>query len=63
MTRHDTDLVSLAFGLLFAAVGAVMLADGRLALSWDWLVPAIAIAFGAILIAAGWRRRGTTGPS
>lgn len=59
MTRHSTDLVSLAFGLLFAAIAAVMLADGRLALSWDWLAPAIAIGFGAILIAAGWRQRGS----
>ena len=58
MMRHPTDLVSLAFGLLFAAVGAVLLADVRLAISTDWLVPAVAIGFGAILILAGARRRG-----
>ncbi len=57
MTRHATDLVSLAFGLLFAAVGAVLLADERLAIATDWLLPAVAIGFGAILIAAGWRQR------
>ena len=57
MTRHPTDLVSLAFGLLFAGIGAVLLADERLLLSTDWLVPAVAIGFGAMLIAAGARRR------
>jgi hypothetical protein len=57
MTRHDTDLFSLAFGLLFAAVGLGILADARFAISWEWLAPSIAIGFGAILIAAGWRRR------
>ena len=61
MTRHATDLVSLAFGLLFAAIGALLLADQRLAISSDWLVPAVAIGFGAILIAAGMRRRAPTG--
>ena len=60
MTRHPTDLVSLAFGLLFAAVAAVMLADERLALSWDWMAPGIAIGLGATLIAAGLRRRTST---
>jgi cytochrome c-type biogenesis protein CcmH/NrfF len=58
MTRHATDLVSLAFGLLFAAIGAVLLADQRLAISTDWLAPVVAIGLGAILIAAGARRRG-----
>lgn len=58
MRRHSTDLVSLSFGLLFAAIGILLLADERLALSWDWLAPAVAIGFGAIFIAAGWRRRG-----
>ena len=57
MTRHTTDLVSLAFGLLFLAVGAVLLVDERLSISTDWLVPAVAIGFGVILIAAGWRQR------
>ena len=57
MIRHDTDLVSLAFGLLFATIGLGILADARFAISWEWLAPAIAIGFGAILIAAGWRRR------
>jgi cytochrome c-type biogenesis protein CcmH/NrfF len=54
MTRHATDLV----GLLFAAIGAVLLADQRLAISTDWLAPVVAIGLGAILIAAGARRRG-----
>ncbi len=57
MTRHATDLVSLAFGLLFAAIGVVLLADQRLSISTDWLAPVVAIGLGAILIAAGARRR------
>ena len=57
MKRHGTDLLWLAFGLLFAAIAAVVLADERLALSTDWLVPAVAIGCGAILVAAGWRQR------
>jgi hypothetical protein len=58
MPRHATDLVSLAFGLLFAAFGVVLLAGQRLAISTDWLAPGVAIGLGAILIAAGARRRG-----
>jgi len=59
MTRHPIDFVSLAFGVLFAVIGLVMLAGDRLALSWEWLAPATVIALGAILITAGWTRRTT----
>ena len=60
MTRHPVDYVSLAFGVLFAVIGAVMLAGDQLALSWEWLPPATVIVLGSILISAGWNRRTTT---
>lgn len=33
MTRHPVDFVSLTFGVLFAAIGLVMLAGDQLALT------------------------------
>jgi hypothetical protein len=52
MSRHSIDLLSLAFGLLFAALGLVLLSGGRDALSLGWVGPLTAIALGGILIAA-----------
>jgi hypothetical protein len=57
MTRHSTDLLSLAFGLVFTVVGTVLLLGDRLAISWAWIGPALVIGLGAILIGAGWSRR------
>jgi hypothetical protein len=52
MTRHPADIVSLAFGLLFAAIGLVLLSDSVGALSWEWLAPAAVIVVGVLLIVA-----------
>jgi membrane protein YdbS with pleckstrin-like domain len=52
MNRHPTDLVSLAFGLLFAAVASVMLFADLSAVSWEWIGPVLVIAVGAIVIVA-----------
>ena len=52
MIRHPADIVSLAFGLLFAAVGLVLLSDSTGALSWEWLAPAAVIVLGLLLIVA-----------
>lgn len=64
MARHDTDLLSLGFGLIFAVTGLVLVLGEQVAISLDWLAPTIVIALGAILIAAGWsrRERPTAGP-
>jgi hypothetical protein len=53
MARHPADLVSLAFGLLFAALGLVLLSGGAGALSLAWLGPLVAVALGGLLILAG----------
>ena len=53
MTRHPADLLSLAFGLLFAALGLVLLSGGAGALSLAWLGPLVAVALGGLLILAG----------
>ena len=53
MTRHPADLVSLAFGLLFTAIGLVLLSGGFDALSLEWVGPLAAVVLGGILILAG----------
>ena len=57
MTRHPADLLSLGFGLFFTVVAVVLVVGDQVAISWAWVWPATVIALGAILIAAGWRRR------
>lgn len=52
MGRHPADLLSLAFGLLFAAIGLVLLSGDRGALSLAWVGPLTAIALGALLVLA-----------
>ena len=62
MTRHHTDYLSLAFGLIFAAVAAVMLFGDLGALSWEWIGPVAVIAIGAIVILAARPRRAAAAP-
>jgi hypothetical protein len=52
MPRHSADLLSLTFGLLFAAVGLVLLSGSSGALSLAWVGPLTAIALGALLFVA-----------
>lgn len=59
MNRHTPDLASLVFGLLFVVIGLVLLTGDVAALSFEWLIPGIAIALGALLIWTG-RSRGAT---
>jgi hypothetical protein len=50
MTRHPADLISLTFGLLFAAIG-VLLLFGRIDdLRLDWVLPAATLILGVLLI-------------
>jgi hypothetical protein len=50
MTRHPADLISLTFGLLFAAFG-VLLLFGRIDdLRLDWVLPAATVILGVLLI-------------
>ena len=60
MTRHAADYLSLAFGLFFAAVAAVMLFGDLGAISWEWVGPIAVIAIGAIVILAARPRRATS---
>ncbi len=59
MNRHQTDLLSLAFGALFAAVATVMLFGDLAAVSWEWVAPIVLIAIGAMVIAAARPRHRT----
>lgn len=60
MSRHRTDLLSLAFGLCFAAVGLVLLSGSSGALSLAWVGPIVAIVLGGLLVLAA---RSTRTPS
>lgn len=52
MSRHPADLLSLSFGLLFAAVGLVLLSGGGGALSLAWIGPLVAVSLGGVLVLA-----------
>ena len=52
MSRHPADLLSLAFGLLIAGIGLVLLTGGETALSLAWIGPMTALALGVLLIVA-----------
>ena len=52
MSRHRTDYLSLAFGVIFAAVAAVLLFGDLGAMSWEWIGPVAVIAIGAIVFLA-----------
>lgn len=52
MPRHPADFLSLIFGLLFAAVGLVLLSGGGSAVSMAWVGPLVAVGLGALLLLA-----------
>ena len=63
MTRHATDSLSLIFGLLFAAIAAVLLFGDLAAISWEWVLPVAVIGVGAaVILAARPRREATPDP-
>ncbi len=57
--RHPLDVLSLAFGLLFAALAIPVLVTDT---PWDfdagWVVPALIVALGLVIGASAIRRRG-----
>lgn len=59
MRRHDLDLLSFLFGLLFAGVGLVLLGGSplRASVSLAWVGPVVAIALGILVVIAA-RPRG-----
>ncbi len=59
MQRHDVDLVSLTFGLLFTVAGLVLLSgDPTRGTVWlGWAGPAVAIGLGVLVLVAVWPRR------
>ena len=52
MKRHQTDFLSLTFGLLFAGIGLVLLSGDSGAVSLAWVGPLTAIALGGLLLLA-----------
>ena len=61
MQRHDVDLISLTFGLLFTVAGLVLLSgDPARGTVWlGWAGPAVAIGLGVLVLMAVWPRRAT----
>lgn len=59
MRRHDLDTLSLVFGLLFTAVGLVLLGGdpARDGLSLSWVGPVVAIGLGLLVVLAVRPRR------
>lgn len=54
MQRHDVDLVSLTFGLLFTVAGLMLLTDDptRGTVWLGWAGPAVAIGLGVLVLVA-----------
>lgn len=56
--RHTLDVLSLVFGLLFAALAIPVLVTDT---PWDfeagWVVPAVIVAIGLVIGASAFRRR------
>jgi hypothetical protein len=50
MPRHSPDLVSLTFGILFAAIGVVLLLGRLDTIRLDWVIPAAVVVLGVLLI-------------
>ncbi len=61
MQRHDVDLISLTFGLLFTVAGLVLLSgDPARGTVWlGWAGPAVAIGLGVLVLMAVRPRRAT----
>ena len=62
MDRHRLDLLSLLFGMLFVALGLVLLSGGADAVALEWAGPAVAISLGVMLVAAARPQRTPAGP-
>ena len=50
LIRHSPDLVSLTFGVLFAAIGILLLFGQLDGIRLDWLIPVIVVVLGVLLI-------------
>ena len=58
MQRHDVDLTSLGFGLLFTVAGLLLSGNPTTGTIWlGWAGPAVAVALGALMVFAMWPRR------
>ena len=56
--RHDFDLLSFLFGLLFAGVGLVLFggSPARGSVWLAWVGPVVAIGLGILVVIAAWPR-------
>ena len=50
MARHPADFVSLIFGVLFAAIGVVLLLGRLDGIRLDWVLPVATVVLGVLLI-------------
>jgi hypothetical protein len=50
LIRHSPDLFSLTFGVLFAAIGILLLFGQLDGIRLDWLIPVITVVLGVLLI-------------
>ena len=50
MARHPADLVSVTFGMLFAAIGVVLLLGRLDGIRLDWVIPTAIVVLGVLLI-------------
>lgn len=59
MRRHDLDVLSFVFGLLFAAVGLALLSGdpARGTVSLPWAGPVVAIGIGLLVVLGARPRR------
>ncbi|MEO8252403.1 MAG: hypothetical protein ABI978_00245 [Chloroflexota bacterium] len=65
MERHRVDVLSLVAGMLFLAIGLVLLSGGLSAVPMEWAGPAVAIGLGVMIVVAARPEKPSTdeGPS
>jgi hypothetical protein len=55
MKLHRFDAVSFVFGALFVSIGLLVMLGETSTLLSGWLVPAVVIGLGIVILAAAWQ--------